>query len=43
MTRREIMENIDRMQKEMRHAAQLLEFEYAAKLRDAINELKKQL
>ncbi len=33
---------VERMTKEMRHAAELLEFEYAAQLRDKIEELKKQ-
>ncbi len=43
MSHREVVEAIERLTKEMKQAALLLEFEYAAKLRDMINELKKQL
>lgn len=41
MTREERRALIDRMTKEMRNAAELLEFEYAAELRDKIEKLKK--
>ena len=40
MSRREKEEYIARLTKEMRHAAQLLEFEHAAMLRDKIEELR---
>ena len=40
MSRREKEEYIARLTKEMRHAAQLLEFEHAALLRDKIEELR---
>jgi len=40
MTRREIEEEVKRLEKEMAAAAKLLEFEYAAALRDRIIELK---
>jgi len=40
MTRREIDEEIRRLEKEMTAAAKLLEFEYAAMLRDQIIELR---
>ena len=41
MTKREIEEEIARLEKEMAAAAKLLEFEYAAALRDQIIELRK--
>jgi len=41
MTKREIEEEISRLEKEMTNAAKLLEFEYAAALRDQIIELRK--
>ncbi len=40
LSRREREELINRLTKEMKHAASLLEFEYAAELRDRINKLK---
>jgi len=40
LTRREIDEEVKRLEKEMAAAAKLLEFEYAAALRDRIIELK---
>ena len=40
MTRREIDEEVKRLEKEMAAAAKLLEFEYAAALRDRIIELR---
>jgi excinuclease ABC subunit B len=40
LTRREIEEEIKRLEKEMAQAAKLLEFEYAAALRDQIIELR---
>ena len=40
MTRREIDEEVKRLEKEMAAAAKLLEFEYAAALRDQIIELR---
>jgi excinuclease ABC subunit B len=40
MTKREIDEEVKRLEKEMAAAAKLLEFEYAAALRDQIIELK---
>ena len=40
MSRREKEEYIKRLTKEMKHAAQLLEFEHAAMLRDKIEELQ---
>jgi len=40
MTRRELEEEIKRLEKEMAAAAKLLEFEYAAALRDRIIELR---
>ncbi|MBE6763252.1 MAG: excinuclease ABC subunit UvrB [Ruminococcaceae bacterium] len=42
MTREERMREIEALKKEMRHAAQLLEFEHAAYLRDRIRELEEQ-
>ena len=41
MTKRELEEEIRRLEKEMADAAKLLEFEYAASLRDRIIELRK--
>ena len=41
MSRKERTALIEQLQKEMKHAAQLLEFEYAAELRDKIEELRK--
>ena len=41
MTKREIEEEIKRLEKDMAAAAKLLEFEYAAALRDQIIELRK--
>ena len=41
MSRKERSALIEQLQKEMKHAAQLLEFEYAAELRDKIEELRK--
>ena len=41
MTKRELEEEINRLEKEMSAAAKLLEFEYAAALRDQIIELRK--
>jgi excinuclease ABC subunit B len=41
LSKAEREELIKRMTKEMRHAAQLLEFEYAAELRDRIHQLQK--
>ncbi|MEA5051426.1 MAG: excinuclease ABC subunit UvrB [Oscillospiraceae bacterium] len=41
LTKRERLELIERLRKEMKHAAQLLEFEYAAELRDRIAKLEK--
>ena len=43
LSRKEKLAMIERLEKEMKHAAQLLEFEYAAELRDKISELKKGL
>ena len=43
LSHKEKLAMIERLQKEMKHAAQLLEFEYAAELRDKISELKKGL
>ncbi|MBQ4094695.1 MAG: UvrB/UvrC motif-containing protein, partial [Oscillospiraceae bacterium] len=43
LSRKDKLALIERLQKEMKHAAQLLEFEYAAELRDKIAELKKGL
>jgi excinuclease ABC subunit B len=40
MTRREREEAISRLEKEMKQAAKLLEFEYAAMLRDKIIRLR---
>ncbi|MEA4911032.1 MAG: excinuclease ABC subunit UvrB [Oscillospiraceae bacterium] len=40
LTKRERLELIERMRREMKHAAQLLEFEYAAQLRDRIAKLE---
>jgi len=40
MTKREIDEEIKKLEKEMAAAAKLLEFEYAASLRDRIIELR---
>jgi excinuclease ABC subunit B len=40
LTKREIDEEIRRLEKEMSAAAKLLEFEYAAALRDRIIELR---
>jgi excinuclease ABC subunit B len=40
MTRREREEAISRLEKEMRQAAKMLEFEYAAMLRDKIIRLR---
>ena len=42
MTKRELEEEIKRLEKEMAAAAKMLEFEYAAALRDSIIELRKQ-
>ena len=42
MTKREMDEEIKRLEKEMAAAAKLLEFEYAAALRDRIIELRKE-
>ncbi len=42
LSRAEREELIRRLTKEMKHAAQLLEFEYAAELRDRIQQLQKQ-
>jgi len=41
MTERERMEAIKRLEKEMQHASRMLEFEYAAVLRDRIIELRR--
>ena len=41
LTKRELEEEITKLEKEMSAAAMLLEFEYAAKLRDQIAELRK--
>ena len=43
LSRKEKLTLIDQLQKDMKHAAQLLEFEYAAELRDKIEELRKGL
>jgi len=43
LSRKEKLAMIDQLQKDMKHAAQLLEFEYAAELRDRIEELRKGL
>lgn len=43
LSKKEKMALIERLTKEMNSAAKLLEFEYAAELRDKINELKKGL
>ncbi|MBP0969023.1 MAG: excinuclease ABC subunit UvrB [Oscillospiraceae bacterium] len=43
LSRKEKLAMIEQMQKDMKHAAQLLEFEYAAELRDKIEELRKGL
>ena len=43
MSRKEKMALIEKMTKEMKEAAKMLEFEYAAELRDKINDLKKGL
>jgi len=40
MTARERREEITKLEKEMRQAAKMLEFEYAAVLRDRIIELR---
>ena len=40
MTERERKAEIDRLEKEMRKAAQMLEYEYAAVLRDQIIRLR---
>ena len=43
LSRKEKMALIEKMTKEMKEAAKMLEFEYAAELRDKINDLKKGL
>ena len=43
LSRKEKMTLIEKMTKEMKEAAKMLEFEYAAELRDKINDLKKGL
>jgi excinuclease ABC subunit B len=43
MSRKDKLALIEQLQKDMKHAAQLLEFEYAAELRDKITELRKGL
>ena len=43
MSRKDKLALIEQLQKDMKHAAQLLEFEYAAELRDKIAELRKGL
>ena len=43
LSRKEKLALIDRMTKEMKEAAKMLEFEYAAELRDKISDLKKGL
>ena len=43
LSKKEKLALIEQMQKDMKHAAQLLEFEYAAELRDKIEELRKGL
>ena len=42
MTQREREEAISKLEKEMQHAAKMLEFEYAAVLRDRIIKLRGQ-
>ncbi|MEG2677808.1 MAG: UvrB/UvrC motif-containing protein, partial [Oscillospiraceae bacterium] len=42
LSRIEREELIKRLTKDMKHAAQILEFEYAAELRDRINKLQQQ-
>ncbi len=41
LSKKEKLALIEQLQKDMKHAAQLLEFEYAAELRDKIEELRK--
>ncbi len=43
LTRREVEEEIERTEKQMKEAAKMLEFEYAAILRDRLVELRKEL
>ena len=43
LSRKDKLALIEQLQKDMKHAAQLLEFEYAAELRDKIAELRKGL
>ena len=43
MSKKDKLALIEQLQKDMKHAAQLLEFEYAAELRDKIEELRKGL
>ena len=43
LTRREMEEEIAKLEKQMREAAKMMEFEYAAVLRDRLIELRKDL
>jgi excinuclease ABC subunit B len=43
LNKKEKLALIEQLQKDMKHAAKLLEFEYAAELRDKIEELRKGL
>ena len=43
LSRKDKLALVEQLQKDMKHAAQLLEFEYAAELRDKIAELRKGL
>lgn len=43
LSKKEKIVLIEKLQKDMKHAAQLLEFEYAAELRDKIEEMRKGL
>ncbi len=43
MTKKELEEEILRTEKQMKEAAKMMEFEYAAVLRDRLIELRKEL
>ena len=43
LTKKELEEEIAKTEKQMREAAKMLEFEYAALLRDRLIELRKEL
>ena len=43
LTRSEVLQEIEQLEKKMKEAAKMLEFEYAAILRDRLIELRKEL